>query len=283
MAEPVLVLGATGVVGRAAVAALCRETEPVRAATRTPGRDELPPGAIPVALDLEDAGSIERALDGVAALLLLLPAGPPAWQLAGAERVLEAARGTPLRHIVTLSGMSAQHDASSTSRRLEQRVEQAGLAFTHLRPNHFMQNYATAYRAGVLGGAIELYTGAGRASYVDARDVGRCAAAVLRAGASSRRVFTLTGPAALDQEDVARILSRVLERRIRCSARSHDDTRQSLRAAGLNDAVIEVSIERLREIELGRFEQVSDDVEALLGEPATCFEDFARDHAHLWS
>src|SRR4051812_11633818 len=70
----VLVVGATGTVGTAAVNALRGGEANVRALVRGP-RD-LPSHVTPVRGDLRDAASLERALDGVHAALFVAPHEP---------------------------------------------------------------------------------------------------------------------------------------------------------------------------------------------------------------
>ena len=276
--DAVLVLGATGAVRQAAVAALRERGLGVRAATRDPGRS----GDDAVCVDFDDPASLRRALEGTSALFLLPPSVAAERQLAIADAALDAAVRARIEHVVTLTGFSAGHDPDSTSRRLEQRTEATGLTWTHLRPNHFMQNYGGLYRRGVLAGEIDLYTGEGRASYIDARDIGAVAGAILGRAEQASQTHVLTGPAALDQHEIAAVLSRVAGRAIRYTARSADDTRRALHAAGLAATTIEIGVARLLEIAEGRFEPVSPAVEAILGRPPRDFERYARDHEELW-
>ena len=158
-----------------------------------------------------------------------------------------------------------------------------GVVWTHLRPNFFMQNYHTVYRDSVRRGAIPFYTGAGRTSLVDARDVGAAAAAVLLSPGHEASAPVLTGSEALDHTEIAAILSRSTGREIRYTARSHDDTRAALRAAGLPEAVIEASLTRFREVETGAFAAVSQALGDLLGRAPRSFASYAWEHAHHWS
>ncbi len=275
-------IGARGPVGGAAVAALCGAGVPVLASSRRPADLALPRGAEAVALELDDATPLEPLLERCAALLLIPPGGPGSWQVTVTRRLAVAAASAGVERVALVSGMSAGHDPDSVSRSLERACGDAGLQPVCLRPNHFMQSYATHYRADVTAGRLRIYTGAGRASYIDARDVGRAAAGALLDPGQSGRAHVLTGPEALDQAAVARILSDVTGRAVRCAARSHEDTRATLRGLGLPAATVEVSVARLREIEQGRFEAVTDAVEQLGGAAPLGFEAWAREHAGAW-
>jgi uncharacterized protein YbjT (DUF2867 family) len=187
-----------------------------------------------------------------------------------------------VKRVATVSGFSALHDPRSISREIERDVEALGMAWTHLRPNHFMQNYHGPYRENVRRGEIAFFTGAGRTSLVDARDVGAAAAAVLLESGHEGRAALITGAQALDHDEIAAILSGATGRAIRYTARSHDDTRAALRAAGLSERAVEASLARFREIESGVFAVVSPALAEILGRPPRSFASYAREHANHW-
>jgi uncharacterized protein YbjT (DUF2867 family) len=280
----ILVVGASGSVGRGAVDELRARGARFAAATRDPGRarERLGSGTELVALVAGDPASLSKALGGAGALLLVPPetAGDRKRELA--RRVAGAAARAGVRRIACVSGLSAIRDEASISRQVERDVEAAGMAWTHLRPNFFMQNYHTVYRESVRRGVIDFFTGAGRTSLVDARDVGAAAAAVLSEPGHEGRAYVLTGAEALDHAEVAAILSRALGRDVRYTARSHEDTRTALRAAGLPEAAIEASLARYREVEAGAFAAVTPALGQLLGRAPRSFASYAREHAQHW-
>lgn len=281
-ATGILVVGATGSVGRGAVAELQARGARFAAATREPARarELLGPGPALVSLDPEDTRSLAAAFAGVGALLLVPPETRDKRDLA--RRIAQAAALAGVRRIATVSGLSAMRDEDSISRQVERDVEALGMAWTHLRPNFFMQNYHTSYRESIRRGAIAFFTGAGRTSLVDARDVGAAAAVVLLEPGHEERAPLLTGAEALDHAGIAAILSRATGREIRYTARSHDDTRAALRAAGLAEATIEASITRFREVEADAFAAISPALGEILGRPPRSFASYAREHAHHW-
>jgi uncharacterized protein YbjT (DUF2867 family) len=255
---------------------------PVRAASRTPGDLCVPAGVEAAALDLDDPGTFAAVLEGCRALLLIPPSGPGAWQVRVTAELAAAAAGE-VDHVALISGISAGHDPGSISRGLENACEKAGLNPVCLRANHFMEAYSAHYRNDVIAGRLRTYTGKGRASYIDAADVGRAGAAALLDRSQAGRVHVVTGPEALNQAQIAEILSRITGRAVKVVARSHEDNRETLRARGLPPSSIENTLHRLREIEEGRFEIVTDAVERLTGTPPTRFEDWARARAAAWA
>ena len=277
-------VGATGSVGRGAVAELQARGACCTAATREPVRAAalLGPRTRLVTLDLEESGGLEAALAEVEALLLVPPETGDGRKRDLARGVVRAAARAGLGRIATVSGLSALRDESSISRQVERDVETLGTTWTHLRPNFFMQNYHTVYRESIRRGAIPFFTGAGRTSLVDARDVGAAAAVTLLESGYAGRAPLLTGAEALDHAEIAALLSRAIGREVRYSARSHDDTRAALRAAGLPEGAVEASLARFREVESGAFAAISPELGEILGRPPRSFEAYAREHAHHW-
>jgi uncharacterized protein YbjT (DUF2867 family) len=145
-----------------------------------------------------------------------------------------------------------------------------------------MQNYHTHYRAGVRGGAIEHYIGDAAVSWIDARDIGAVGAAVLLEPGHANTAYTLTGGEALDHHQIAAILSAAAGHEIRYTARSHDDTRRAMRAAGYPESTIEYSIETYRYIERGECARISPVVSRILGRAPIRFAEYARAHSALW-
>src|SRR5206468_3584805 len=132
----IVVLGATGNVGRAVVAVALAEGHEVRAVSRT-GRG-LPEGAEVHIGDLNDASSLARAVDGVEAVFTLAGYNGLAATLA------DAARGGAKR-VVLLSSSSApsgNRDNAVARYHIESEdlVRASGLGWTMLQPNAFMSN-----------------------------------------------------------------------------------------------------------------------------------------------
>lgn len=276
--------GATGPAGRGAVDELRARGARFAAATRDPARarELLGPATQLVAIDPADEDGLAAAFDGAEALLLIPPETGDGRKRELARRVARAAARAGVRRIATVSGLSAMRDEGSISRQVERDVEALGIPWTHLRPNYFMQNYHTVYGASVRRGAIAFFTGTGRTSLIDARDVGAAAAVALLEPGHEGSAPVITGAEALDHAEIAAILSRATGREISYTARSHDDTRAALRAAGLPESAVEASLARFREVEAGAFALITPALGELLGRPPRSFADYAREHARYW-
>lgn len=125
--------------------------------------------------------------------------------------------------------------------------------------------------------------GNGRTSFLDARDVAEVALlAVQEPDEFGGTAHTLTGPARLPFDEVAGVLSDVLERRIRYPRPSLPQFRDRLRRRGVTwDTILFMTIVHTL-TRSGRNEPVTDDLPRLLGGPARSFRQFAQDHRDRW-
>ncbi len=117
-------------------------------------------------------------------------------------------------HIVKLSLLGADLSAASrfqrAHRQAELALEESGIAWTHLRPNFFMQTL-TQY---LQGEALISIGGDGPLSAVDMLDVTSVAAAALTEPGHARRAYELTGPQALTRAEMAETFSAALGRTV---------------------------------------------------------------------
>jgi uncharacterized protein YbjT (DUF2867 family) len=281
MTKRILVIGATGTVGRNVIACLAKRNAPTRAAVRdtTKARREFGESIEVTAFDFEDVASFAPALEGIDKVFVLPPLIPNEVEVTNA--LVDAAKSGGVRHIVKLSAIGADPAASFVIGKwhgeTEQHIRESGVAFTFLRPNSFMQNFINYFPPR--GGAIYLPWGDGKASFVDTRDIGAVAAEALTGEGHENATYELTGPEALSISDVARVLSNVAGGEIRYV----DVPESAARAAMLEAHMPEWQVDALLELHAinkqGLWDAVSSDVENVTGRPPTTFAEFARDHA----
>lgn len=282
----ILVLGATGAVGRGVAEGLAARGEAVRAASRDPAaaRAGTPLPVEWVELDLERPDTFGAALEGVDRVFLIARPGDEHPERA-AGPLVEAMRRAGTRHVVNLTALGVETRNDIHLRKVELLLEGSGLEYTHLRPNFFMQVFATepllpAIRAT---GAIRLPAGEARVSYIDARDIAAVAVAALAEPGHAGKAYTLTGPEALDHAEVAALLSEAAGTRVRYEPATEEEARAALAGAGFPARRVERLIGFYRLVRAGFCAPVSGDVERVLGRPATPLARFAQEHSACWT
>jgi uncharacterized protein YbjT (DUF2867 family) len=150
----VLVVGATGALGRPAVKLLRDRGVAVRALSRHPAQavDLAALGAEMVAGDLTDPTSLQRACRGATRVLACAHGmlGRGRWRSqavddAGHRALLAAARAAGVERFVYTSGMGVHDghpiDFFRTKAAIEGAVRDSGMAFAILRPSAFMEHH----------------------------------------------------------------------------------------------------------------------------------------------
>lgn len=283
--ETILVTGATGTVGTALVRELNRRGAAVRGASRDPARAPQGAGDVAwVAFDFSAPGTFQAALEGVDRVFLIARPGDdePART---ARPFVGAMAEAGVRRVVTLTAMGAERRDDVSLGHLERLVEEAGFAWTHLRPNWFMQVVAVPplVHAIAATGRIEVPAGDARISWIDARDVAAVAAVALTEAGHERRAYLLTGGEALHHRDVAEALSAASGREIVYRALDEAEGREAVLAAGLGPRRADRLTAFYRLVRAGACAPISTHVAEVLGRSPTTFESFAEEHRSHWA
>jgi uncharacterized protein YbjT (DUF2867 family) len=155
----VLVVGATGSIGRPVVAQARRVGHSVRALVRSADQgDDFPDGVDIVVGDLTKSDSLGPAVDGVDAVVFThgsngSPPGPEAVDYGAVRNVLFALRGHRVRiALMTAIGVTDRQGAHDWKRRGERLVRASGLSYTIVRPGWFDYNEPDQLRLVLLQG-----------------------------------------------------------------------------------------------------------------------------------
>jgi uncharacterized protein YbjT (DUF2867 family) len=273
-----------GKVGTEAVRSLLLRPVPVRVLVRDPGKARaLADAGAEVAVgDLDVPASIDEAMAGVTAVVLVSPAVP-----AQEMNVIASAARAGVGHVVKATS-KASADSPIARRRGQTEIEAdlaaSGLAHTLLRSNAYMQNILALAPAIAATSRFGSAAGKGRTGMVDARDVGAVAAEIAASPAAhAGKTYWLTGPELISNYDVAAVLSELLGRTITYTELSFDENREAMIRAGVPAPVAEMNAQAFSLTADGDAEWVTDDVPAILGRPARSFAQFAADHATAFS
>lgn len=231
----VLVTGATGTIGRQLVQALRRHADlSIHVGLRDPAK--APEGTRGVRLDWADPATFAPAVAGVDRLFLLTPFVE---QFEAPSRaMLEAATAAGVKFVVKLSAMGLTEDAPFDSGRQHARLEKVVLggpiAGALLKPTFFMDNVLTFQRPVILEqGAFYGASGGQGVTYVSSRDVGAVGAAMIADPTRfAGRSVELTGPAAITDAEIARLIGQKLGREVRFVDLTLEQYRGALESQG---------------------------------------------------
>lgn len=216
----IVVTGATGRTGKAAIEALLSKGEKVRAVARDVKKlaPLLQPGAEPFLGNVEDIASMTEAFSGASAVYLVLPediSQPDLRALQGrvSDAYAAAIGDAHVRFVVNLSSMGAQHPRNTGSiaglYNQEQKLNRvAGLNILHLRAAYFMENLfmsiASLRSTGMLSGGLRAET---PMPWIATQDIGKYAAARLAArDFSGSSIQELHGQRDISMKDAALIV-----------------------------------------------------------------------------
>ena len=265
----ILLVGATGKVGSKVAAELAARGTRARALVRDPeaARAQLNGTVELVRGDLADVESIQAALDG--AEVAYLANGQTDQQVELETNFVAAAEAAGLPRLVKVTAPHATADGPHVFGRwqsqIEARIGASGIPTTLLRPSMYAANLLGS-AAGIKDGKLYSTAGDAKLTWVDPADVAAVAVAALADPAHAGHTYELTGPEAVDYDELAERFSRVLGRPIE-HVRIDDETfRLALTEAGLPAWTVDAFVEMYaRGVRSGGFERTSDDVERILG------------------
>ena len=285
MSAKILVLGSTGKTGSLLVKMLLEKGESVRAATRKPSESSshLGAGSEVVEFDLQRPETFAPALIGVDRVLLIARPGDPRPHDT-AIPFIDEAKKHGVRHIVNLTAMGVERVDDFPLRLVEKYLESSGIAWTHLRPNWFMQNFSTGSMLADIRatGALHLAAGDAKVSFIDVRDIAAVAAAAFTQTGHENKAYTLTGGESLDHHQAMSIVSQAAGKTIRYVPLSEEEASKILTAIGWPAVNIERMMMMFRMVRLGHCAPVSPDVENVLGRAPITFQQYAKENAASW-
>jgi uncharacterized protein YbjT (DUF2867 family) len=276
-ARRILVIGATGTVGRHVVLGLRAQGSRVRAMTRNRDGADFPPDIEIVHGDLTIPDTLDGCLDGVDSLFLVWTA-PAAATDAALARI-----ATRARRIVFLSAplktphpfFQQPNPARNLGLHIEQLIETSGLEWTFLRPGMFAANAREFWGPPVRAGNTVRwpYLGAPTAP-IDERDIARVGVRALTESGHHEREYVLTGPQSLTQYEQIATVGEAIGRTLRIEEISPDEARREW-SATLPLAVVNMLLEAWAAA-MGQPAFVTSTVEEVTGTPARSFSDWAR-------
>jgi len=273
-----LVTEALGPTGIAAVDWLAGRGCSVRAAVPDAGKFLRQKKVDPIRFDWSEPEGWESALSGIEGLVLICPTDLVDMETRVCD-FLAAASEAGCRRVSFLSAAEAESDRWVPHRKIEDNLRNSGMSWTFLRAGVAAQTLIERRRTGIASLELTVPVGVGSVAWVDSRDVGEAAARVLLDEIWDQRAPVLTGPRAVDIEEVCQILSSEAETRVVCTSCSM--LRYAARWRFQQGLTLRQCLDRIRgnrRICADRSAHVSDDLRLLLGRAPRGLDDFVRDH-----
>lgn len=275
MAGKILVLGATGNVGRPLVKALMARGEAVKAASRNGKPVE---GAEGVVFDVGDPMTFPNAFEGVDRAFVMLPGGYTEAK-ALLLPIIEAAATRGVK-VVLLSVLGVDADDSIPYRQAEIALEKSGVRWVVLRPNWFTDNFINYWKPGIdAAGIIAVPAADGKSSFIDVRDIADSAAAALTTDRFDGKTFNLTGPEALGYSEAAALISEAIGKPVAYQAVDDDAFVGNLVGAGVPEVYARFLASIFYPVREGWTAVVTDDVRTLTGHPARQVAAWVKENA----
>jgi uncharacterized protein YbjT (DUF2867 family) len=280
----ILVIGATGRVGRHVVDQLLQRDAAVRVLTRDPAKANFPAEVDVVQGDLLDIDALRTAFTGIDALFLLNAVTGD--EFAQALITLNVAREAGVDRVVYLSVFAADRAVNvphfAVKSGAERMIEQMGFNATILRPTYFIDNDHMIKDVILNHGVYPMPIGGKGIAMVDTRDIAEVAAIELlrRANAPGKlpiETINIVGPNTLTGQDVAAIWSDVLGRPIVYGGDDPSGFEQNMATFMPKWTAYEMRLMAERFVSHGMIPEAGDvdRLTQLLGRPLHSYRDFA--------
>jgi uncharacterized protein YbjT (DUF2867 family) len=194
---------------------------------------------------------------------------------------IDSCKAAGVRHVIKFSGLDARPDTTFPfglmHKVIEQHLEASGLAWTHLRPTGFMQEYLREAPSIIGEGALYLALGDTKLNPVDLADVGKIGFSLLRDGGHEGERLAVTGPEALSMAEIAERISRAVGKPVRYVPITPEQRRQGLISYGIPPEIADALDKQVKERVKGGLESKVDlTTHKLFNVTPTSFAEFAQ-------
>jgi uncharacterized protein YbjT (DUF2867 family) len=276
----ILIIGATGTVGRQVLSQLPAAGLQIRALARNPHTAGLPPHVEVVRGDLTLPETLDQCLDGIDAVFLVWTA-PPATVAPVLERIAKHARrvvflSAPLKTAHPL--FQQPNPLRALGEQTERLIESSGLQWTFLRPGMFAANALRWWAPQIRAGDVVRWPYlAVPTAPIDERDIAVVAVRALCEDGHAGAEYVLTGPQSLSQFEQISIIGSVIGRSLRVEEISPDRAPRELLSV-LPEIAMKLLLDAWAAA-IGQPAFVTSTFADITGTPPRTFRDWATDHA----
>ncbi|WP_217593389.1 SDR family oxidoreductase [Cohnella sp. GbtcB17] len=270
-----LVTGATGHLGSLIVKALLERVpaERIAVSVRDPQKAAaLAEQGVDVRRgDFDDPASLEQAFAGVDRLLIVSTDGDTQTRIRQHANAVEAARNAGVGFIAYTSAPNAQESElflAEVHRETENAIRATGIPYAFLRNNWYIENEAGAIQGIVAGAPLVTSAENGKVGWAARSDYAEAAAAVLAGDRHDNKVYELGGPLR-SYADLASATSEALGREVPVQQVDDDAYADIMKSAGVPEFALPIVVAIQQAIRAGTLAVESNDLENLIGRPAT--------------
>jgi len=276
--ETILIIGASGNNGTAAIHAIQTKHVNVRAAVRSDQKGaqlkQQFAGVETVTIDLVQPATLNVAFKGIDKVYII--PGNVKHRATHAKHAIDAAVSANVKQVVLLSVVGAEYEAilfAKQFREAEKHLEASGLNWTHLRTIWFQENFL-GWAKDVKAGTFHLGIRYGKFAPLSITDIGKIAANILTTTGHNNKAYNITGPALLSGKDIANIFSKVTGKAVTYISPSPKDSLNTLINDGWPEWQAKGVVELFEIFASNQAAIVSPDGEQLLGAPLTHLSNF---------
>ncbi|MEV6769062.1 NAD(P)H-binding protein [Nocardia sp. NPDC051030] len=273
----IVVTGATGNVGSTLVRSLAEAGEKVVAVSRGEKPVDLPAGVEHRRADIGDLGELAAAVAGADKMFLLIT-GPQLVSGPAPEQVLETVAAAGVRRLVFLSSQGAVTrpggDGYARTLAFEKALAASDLEWTAVRPGGFATNTFAWIEPVRTQRTVFAPFGDIGLPVVDPADIAAVAAVALREDGHDGQVYTVTGPEAVTPRQQAEALAAALGEPLPFVELTREQARGNM-LRFMPESVADHTLEILGTPTVAE-QEVSPDVQRVLGRPATSYAEWAQ-------
>lgn len=280
-----LITGASGNVGRYVASYAVKNGEKIVLASTNPEKLKKIYGsqAEYVFFDFTKSETFVSALHDVDRIFLMRP--PHLGRPQDLKPFIDTMQTGSIRMITFLSLIGIEKNPIPPHHKIEAYIEASGIPYCHLRPSFFMQNLSDVHDFEIREfNRIVVPVGHALTSFIDAEDIGELAARILsEPKLHEKRAYSLTGPEAIDYDEVAAILTEVLGRTIVYTKSSPMLAENYwIKIQGLDKEYAKVMSMLYLMTRLGTAKRITGDFFEIMNRPPHSFREFARKNRTAW-
>ncbi|MDQ0190030.1 SDR family oxidoreductase [Alicyclobacillus cycloheptanicus] len=228
--------------------------------------------------DFDHPETLTAAYAGIDRLLIISADGDNDTRIRQHRAAVAAAKQAGVQFIAYTSIVNARESRNflaPTHRATEEAIVEAGIAYSFLRNNWYLENETSTIQAVMAGAPWITSAGTGKVGWALRQDYADAAAAVLAGTGHENTVYELSGPL-LTQEELAAAVGEVIGKPVTVLQVDDETYAQRMKEAGVPDAVVPFLVGIQRDIREGTLEVESGDFAKVLGRPVTPIHEALR-------